>query len=710
MSAPCDEPTHSPFRAAVIACVLALMLPLLALDSVAEIPHENYDLIDPDLDLVVVMLNASIRASEDALRSFYVQDTESARKFIAVASSVVAPAAVLLRDIDEVSPSYEQLSVLIPPFSSLDDGMRAFAESEDRMLAIKEEVEAIASEGNISDDEAIAVIDSMQELNIVLSDMNSTIEAMLISANEIGSLEVADRHPFVPNELAELVERLRELIFSTHDEIAVLIEEGIPWQNDESYLLFWVVDADLYLGETLRGGGYLIRNGTFIGGSTVNVFFDGSAIAQAYTDADGSFAFDHAIPVNASWVGAHDVNSSARLDGEVITSKKILVTVSLVPTMMSLRLSNSTISQSDELRVEAVLTREPNLPMPGFECILTVGETFIDFTTDADGTSVWTWKGSELGLGTHVLSAMFPETLPYAFCESDYETVVVDVPTTLTLNLFSDRLGPGDYLMGDGELRADLPSLPGEQWITLSVDGTVITNVTTDPAGVFAFSIETEDMDIGAHVLTARFIDRDPYWRSSEDSARFSIIGPSYSDYPFLPWIPGWDVGGGLQEQIPYLFFGEYAYVTWLFIILVVGIVIKALQVRGKRLAPRSVLESIAAKGTEAPASRNGKISPSPERMPDWLVSPNDKVIWHYHNLMAYLKGDFRIGISNNMTHWEVASLIESLGYPRGDAAKVALIFERAQYSGSVSSEDDVRQMNSSSLNIRRSGGVRPAH
>ena len=694
----------------MLVCVLVLTTPFASLSSKAEIPHENYTLITPDMDVVIAMLNASIRASEDALRSFSAEQVDTATEHIAIAASIIDPAMMILDEIEDLAPSHEQLSVLIPQFYSLESEMREFAELEDQMLSIRESIISIAMMSNISDIDVVAAIESVRELNIVLTGMNSTIDAMLMSADGIDALTVDGRHCFLPNELVELIEALRSLTLSMHDEIAELIEEGIPWQDDRSYLLLWLADDDLYLGETLAGGGYLVSNGTFLSGADLDIFVDGSTVASEQTNGNGSFSFQHHLPVNVSWLGTHAVNATAYLPNETITSDTLWITVSLVPTEMKIHLSNTTISLEEDIRIEAVLTREPSVPLPGLECVLFLDDHSLDFTTDAGGRGIWTWSGSELGIGTHLISARFPETPPYASCGSGDETIVVDVPTQLTISLFSDRLYPGHSLIGEGLLESAMDSLPGGQKIALSIDGVPMTNVSTDATGKFAFSIDTGDVGVGLHVLVAQFIERDPYWRSSEARVQFSIVSPSSSEYPFLPWIPGWDVGGGLQEQIPNLFFGKYSYFTWLFMILVIGAVIKALQTRKRRLSLLVGSDGIAAASGEPSVAvkRSDEFIPR-EQMPGWLENPNEKVIWNYHNLLAHLKGEFRIGIVDNMTHWEVAHLIESLGYPRGDVARIALLYEKAQYSGTNASESDVQQMQSSSYRIRRSGGVKPA-
>ncbi len=695
----------------MFALVMAIAVSSASIGSMAEIPHENYDLVGSDIDIVIAMLNASIRASEDALRSFYDQELEAAQESIDAANGVVAPAAALLEEIEDVASSHEQLTVLIPPFSSLHDEMQTFLELEDQMLSVRADVVSLATEWNLSDSDVVAALDAIRQINILLSGMNDTIDAMLDCAGDIDALTVDDRHPFVPNELAELMERLRELTLLIHGEIAELIEEGIPWQDDQSLLLIWIADSELYLGETLEGGGYLLRNGDFVPANSVNISIDGTWSVAVLTNSIGAYSFNFAIPINDSWVGAHSVFGAAYVAGETVVSDTLPFHVSLVPTAIVLHLSNTTISPQEALVVEAVVTEERNRPLPWVVCTLFLDGVSREFATDEDGRCEWTWTGAELGIMTHVFSAGFPGLLPYAPCESEEATVVVNVPTEVTVELFEDRLRSGFHLVGDGMLTANasLDHL-ADMKISLYVDGVIVSNVSTDKTGKFAFSLDTVEIPSGAHTLSARFIDHDPYWRNSEEHKSFFMIGLSYSEYPFFPWIPGWDIGDGLTEQIPYLFFGEYAYLTWLFIVLVIGVVIKAVQARKRRAAAEPSSESVVAEAeTSSYVSSRDRPFGSTERMPDWLTSPNEKVIWHYHNLLAFLKSAGRIGITDDLTHWEVANLLASVGYPHSEAKRVALLYEKAQYSGHASSEEDVVNMDSSSAQLRRSGGVRPA-
>jgi hypothetical protein len=98
-----------------------------------------------------------------------------------------------------------------------------------------------------------------------------------------------------------------------------------------------------------------------------------------------------------------------------------------------------------------------------------------------------------------------------------------------------------------------------------------------------------------------------------------------------------------------------------------------------------------------------------PDRAPEWLPTPNEKVVWHYNHMISFLRRRRRVGIEDNMTHWEVARLLQSLGYPENTTKNATILFEKAFYSGATMSEADVIQMGSSAHMLKRVGGARPA-
>jgi hypothetical protein len=699
--------TSPPTRKYSIAgLALLLVISAIPFTASADIPHENYDLANSDLDTVVALLNSSIRSSESALRALQNESMDEARQYLDMVGAVLLPASTILEDIQAVAGSYEDLNGLLPPFMGLYDGEEAFYDLETQLIDARTDIVSASELTNLSDEQMIDALDAVKTFNAIIDRMNATIDEMLVHAHAIDALTVDGATVFVPNDLVALIEGLRDLLQAALDEVEEVMEDGIPWSEDVSFLLLWIGDPDLYLGETIVGGGYLFISGSFAVGHDVDITMGGEPLTTAGTGAGGRYVISVPIPLNTSWLGTHIVQASADAGNSTLLSDTVTLTISLVPTRLALTADRTSLAIDESVRVTAELTDVRGDPLPAMNCTLARDGSEYGFVTDALGRVAWTWSASALGYGTHSASAAFASVLPYASSESTTVTVVVDIPTTLTVRLFQDRLRAEHYILGEGYLYANGTEPLGSQSVSLYIDGTYIRDVVTQADGKFAFSMPASGYDEGTHTLKAAFDHRDLVWRYSEAEAGFVIISPGYVDYPFFPWIPGWDIG--LAEDIPYLFFGEYAYFTWLFIIMVLAIVVKAVQVRKARKVAAAQQALAAAPVPDEPLPDSPEVAAAnPEPAPDWLRSPNEKVVWHYTRMVDFLQNRRKVGITDNMTHWEVAGLLRSLGYPNKATNRVTLLFERAYYSEERLSEADVIQMGSSAHVLKRTGGAR---
>ncbi len=690
----------------MIAIMLLVVLSAIPIGAKAEIPHENYDLASSDLDTVIALLNSSIRSFEGSLRALNEEDTATAGEYIDRVSTVLRPVEGVLEDIQDVAGSYEDLNGLLPPFTSLYDSTDSFLVMEVELLGARSDIVSSSELLNLSDEQLIEALDNIERFNSLANRMNSTIDEMLVHAHEINALTVDGTTPFVPNDLIELIEQLRDMIGKIFTDMQRVIDEDIPWDSDVSFILIWIEDQNLYLGETMVGGGYLFIHGSFVVGETVNISMDGGQLLQVVTGAGGRYAFTQSIPLNASWLGTHTIIAHAYTANGTLDSDPVNVIISLVPTTIKLTADMTVMSRDEAVALQAKLSDVKGKPLSHMNCSLAIDGEEAAFITDDAGSEEWSRTGSELGYGTHVMSASFPGVLPYAPSTSSDVTVVVDIPTNITINLFADRLRKGGHVVGDGMLVSNGSQPMGMQNLSLFIDGEYFRDVRTEADGVFAFSISTDNLTVGAHVLRAAFVLRDDIWRYSEADASFVIISMKYADYPFFPWIPGWSIG--LAEEIPYLFFGENAYYTWMFIVLVVGVVIKALQVRKARRAKERELvpspEEDLEEGMEFGPQEERYLVPEPA--PEWLSGPNEKIVWHYNKMISFLMRRRKIGITDNMTHWEVARLLRSLGYSATTTTTVTVLFERAYYSGSTLSMADEIQMGSSTHMMKRTGGT----
>mgnify|MGYP001765547380 CR=1 FL=1 len=685
------------------ALALAVVLASMPFAAGEEIPHENYDLAGSDLDTVVALLNASIRSSEGALRGLYDEDLAGADQDLDQVGAVLVPAEDILSDIEDVAGSYDDLSALLPPFVGLYGSMRDFLSQETVALDALAGIASSSDLENLTGEELADALEAIEAFNSAVSRMNDTIDDMLLDAHAIDALTVDGATPFVPNELVELIERLRDKVEEMLLDVQRMIEGDIDWDDETSFVVLWVGDETVYLGDDIVGGGYVLLSGTFVSGQAVVVDMDGDALVGATTGAGGRFTFRSTVPVDGSWLGPHDLTASTEGPNGTVASEPVAIAILLVPTTLTLSADATLLAFDESVNLTAALRDVDGAALPGLGCSLVLDGDAEPFVTDDQGNASWSWTGEGLGYGTHSVEALFPGALPYAPNSSETITIVVDIPTNITLTLFSDRVAPDNYVVGEGLLVANGSDPMPSRQLSLRVDGALIQYVNTTADGAFAFTVDTEGMAKGGHTLRVCFELREQVWRYSEAEVGFVILTRGYMDYPFLPWIPGWDIG---FSDIPYLFFGENAYYFWMMALLAVGILVKALQVRKARRAMEGAAEE-SGENEEAWADEPPKAGP--EKAPDWLPGPNEKVVWHYNSLVSFLRRRRRVGIEETMTHWEVATLLRSLGYPEGATRNATLLFERAFYSGATLSEADVILMGSSAHILKRVGGVRPA-
>lgn len=703
--------TSAPVLSALLA--LAILLPSTSMGARAdEIPHENYDLVGSNLDVVIALLNSSIGYSELALDSMYYQRMADVDDNLSIVTGVITPAEQLLSQIRNTASSFENLSLLIPPFARFSSQEDSFAAMESSLIASMDQLVSASVLQTLTGEEMIQALDAIARVNSLITNMNGTIDDMLASANDIIDLQVQDERPFSQNNLIPLIERLRDLLNITLEEVNRIIHDEIRWTESEPFLLLWLSASSYYLGEDIRGGGYLFFNGSFASSHLVQIQMDGDNLTDARTGARGGYSFSYPIPLNASWLGPHTVQSYAVTTNGTIYSVPLPMSILLIQTTIHLDATRLVLALPDSTTMTATLRDVRSAAVPNAPCHIIVDDDNTTFTTDASGLFSNVWQAAQLGYGVHTFQAFFDGMLPFAQSESSVVTVVVDVPTDVKVTVFSERFFIQYSIVGNGTLRANASEPLADQHITIFIDGLAVANVTTDENGIFAFSIPASTLTVGTHTLRAAFEDRDPVWRYSQDEVNFKVYSQKHGQYPFLPMIPGW--GGGIPETIPYLFFGEYAYFTWLLILALIGIVIRILQMR-KRSRVRAADESHMLKrleeiaGTpEMPAGASGDIMAEPAFEGVQPATPNEKIIWYYQNLLLFLTRKRRIGLRESMTHWEVARVLRALGYPLNHVDRATMLFEKAMYSGTSMTESDTIEMSASFGQIvgKRASGV----
>jgi hypothetical protein len=706
----------------VIRRSLALALALLFLfsavpvvSSADEIPHENYDLIGTNIDAIVALLNSSIGYSEYALTAMYYEAMGQVDENLSIVQGLLTPAELLLDKIRTVASSYENLSTLLPPFADLSPQMSSFGDMEVVLLNDRTGILSAAKVENLTGDALAQALLAIKSFNSLIIQMNRTIDDMLVSAYSILNLTVQDERPFADNQLIPLIERLRDLLRSIELEIeAIIHDEEYPWPDTESFLIIWLADTKYYLGDLMTGGGYLYYGGGFQSGRTVNLLIDGSYLTQAITNGDGKFSFSYDIPVNASWLGIHSISANATTPNGTLSSNSILITISLVPTRLTLTPNGVEFAIDEMFTADLLLTDYKGRAIGDASCTLELDSDEIALTTDTDGNCAHNISISELGYGTHSAQAFYQGVLPFASTSSNIAEFRVNIPTNISLTIFLNRIPQDWFLVGNGTLLANGSELMPGQEVTLSVDGVVVANLTTDAKGEFAFTISIQNMILGAHVLKAEFIHRDQIWRYSSSELGFTILGKKTSKYPFFPYLGKWGQSLGPGLTTPYLFIGPYAYIFWLLLLILIGLTVKAVQARRRKALEarsskeKSIVDMTAVMAIAPPAAiSEEEIALELQKDAEAPATPNERIVLYYNRLLSFLARRGNVSLRSSMTHWEVARLLKAIGYPTMPVENVTVLFERAFYSGTDLSDSDTVSMSSAITGLvssRKSG------
>lgn len=156
-----------------------------------------------------------------------------------------------------------------------------------------------------------------------------------------------------------------------------------------------------------------------------------------------------------------------------------------------------------------------------------------------------------------------------------------------------------------------------------------------------------------------------------------------------------------------YLFIGSNAYYFWLLVLVLIGVSIRVLQTRKARakalenakaemLVPLEIVPALPSAPVPSVAEFTDEIS-AEDKGP---ATPNERIIWYYQRLLAFLARRDSISLRSSMTHWEVARLLKNIGYPNSPVDNATILFEKAFYSEDKLTDTDTVQMSSTLTNI----------
>ena len=189
MSLPPRRRHGSEARVALFTSVLLVsLLAAPTLSAEAEIPHENYEYVSANINIVLMILNTSISYFESSFVALYYEEVSGGNENLSAVRSLLDPVENLIDEIEDIAESYDELRVLVPPFAELADEESAFVGMESSLIDARDVIRSLSGQVSLTDEETIQARIAINEASALISQMNATIDDMLVAADEIVSL------------------------------------------------------------------------------------------------------------------------------------------------------------------------------------------------------------------------------------------------------------------------------------------------------------------------------------------------------------------------------------------------------------------------------------------------------------------------------------------------------------------------------------------
>ena len=151
-----------------------------------------------------------------------------------------------------------------------------------------------------------------RHFNSLIVQMNHTIDEMLVHAHAIDGLTFEDSTPFVPNDLVELIEQLRDKVDEMLTDVQEIIEGRHPVGRRHIVRRALGRRRDGLPGREHRRRGLCVPvRGVRVRAHSRSRHGRRHAHRSVTTGSAGRFAFSFPVPIDETWLGSHTLTASA---------------------------------------------------------------------------------------------------------------------------------------------------------------------------------------------------------------------------------------------------------------------------------------------------------------------------------------------------------------------------------------------------------------
>lgn len=650
--------------------------------AAAEIPHENFDLVGSDLTMVIQLLRQGINSTELALGCCLIDRPDYATHNMSELDSIITPVRQIIFKIERVATSYNNLTYLIPPFENLSAEGGQFIKNQTKYLTDSYELREYIG-GTLSPAEKERARFLLVESRTVIFSMNSILDRMDFSADEIANLTVENEKVFDTAYLKELIDRLRILIEEYQSDVDKLFFH-INWGKP---VLLLVTDrAYYYLGETVKLAGYLSNGTTPLTGKAVYLWKDFLLFDADTTDANGEFDFSWHIPIDPVELGRHNLTVDTIVEGLSLSDNREIYVLK-IPTKLTFVMTNDRFSPGEKVVATAYLQDYRERYLVKQIVLYCLDGRFRTMMTSGYGSATWMFNASELDWGGHNIFVQYNGSEIYEACICPVTHFDINLLTSMTLELSSYRVRQGENVTAISRLYLNGTIPIPDMSVVIKIDGAVLAHGQTLLNGSLIAVIHTANMSTGAHILRAYFSAPEPKYKDaiSEPVTLIIYVPSSYENQENNNW---W---GGIAGSLLWI-------LLLIFIILVIAIMLLTRDTV-KSSQPAELRKKAQLKLPEAAltTSQTGSTLPAPyspisneiRGMDLALAPPKIAIITQYGALLDFLRDSRGMPIQANMTAREIAALLVEIGYPSGEVWLTTKTFEKARYSTEAITADD---------------------
>lgn len=705
--------------------VVALLAPVAMAAQAESIPHEQFDKAKLDLAVLKLLLNESLRLATESIWSCVAEDSAGALAYSDILDRSLAAPARIIENLSQEVDSYSFLSFFIPPFQDLSaaDGevTRMFAELMANLTALR----AIVSPVPVPPEVYETAMAFLATVNSFVYQLLAQLDVLEDDATTIGALpEIPDQGTFDVTPLLEAIEALRNKLRLVEAEMEIIASRLL----DPVPKLFLKANSNqLYLGQTLILTGYLLHMGTFVKNQNIVIDRQGQQFASVNTGSSGKFAVSSYIPIDPAQLGTYQFQATTVFNATTYTSPPISITVSMIPTSTTLYFEPS-YELGKTMFLEGTLRDYQGVPLAGQPVSLSIDSSNYPKTTDQAGRFNESVNTTDLGLGTHSIRASYAGNSTHAPSSTPLYTFAIKYPAILTLELSSTRLKLGQTLTLSGMFtNITLEPIAGAE-IRIILDSTYLASVTTGSDGSYSFTIDTDDIGSGTHVVYAEHDGPTAIWYYTKSPNRYFEVEVKKKPGLLPDIIAGTGkIIGDLKDILKEIFTGKMAPFAWaLLIILVIVAYLYYKRIREKRRLRRrqheerqkaleyepKIVPMVARPLAKHGPGQRGLVKSTLASLMDSLLGslpPKEAIIFGYARFLQFLGAERNTPIDPSLTHIEIQSELSFMGYPKESLTTVTRTYEKAMYTVREVSVEEALGFADALSDIEGYGVVRPA-